>query len=185
MYTLTKEKLITHIKKLVIGNLISNISYIARYTYLNKNLATNRLRFSFKNNELLLRLITQFLRMREMRKEKYYLLRPEKRSKWTIYMFGGIIIFIVIYFPFFAVNLRYQVGATFSKIFDTFGTACLTIGSAMTAISILSLFISKSMNTRWFILGIALLWIGCWCTGSVLNIFGITIGNETSNPGYH
>ena len=123
--------------------------------------------------------------MREMRKEKYYLLKPEKNSKCVAYTFIGIIFFIVIYFPFFAVNLRYQLGAVFSKIFDTFGVACLTIGSAMTAISILSLFISKSINTRWFILGIVLLWIGCWCTGSVLNIFGIIIGNETSNPGYH
>ena len=123
--------------------------------------------------------------MREMRKEKYYLLKPEKNSKCVAYTFIVIIFFIVIYFPFFAVNLRYQLGAVFSKIFDTFGVACLTIGSAMTAISILSLFISKSINTRWFILGIVLLWIGCWCTGSVLNIFGIIIGNETSNPGYH
>jgi len=123
--------------------------------------------------------------MKEMKKEKYYLLKPERNSKWTIYIFTGIIIFIVIYFPFFAVNLRYQVGATFSKIFDQFGVACLTIGGAMTAISVLSLFVSKSIHTRSFIMGIVLLWVGCWCTGSVLNIFGITIGNETSNPGYH
>lgn len=120
-----------------------------------------------------------------MKKEKYYLLKPEKNSKWVAYTFIGIIVFIVIYFPFFAVNLRYQLGAVFSKIFDQLGMVCLTIGGAMTAISILSLFISKSINTRWVILGIVLLWIGCWCTGSVLNIFGITIGNETSNPGYH
>ena len=123
--------------------------------------------------------------MREMRKEKYYLLKPEKNSKLVVYTFIGIIIFIVIYFPFFAVNLRYQIGSVFSRIFDTFGVACLTIGGALTAISVLSLFISKSINTRWLILGIVLLWVGCWCTGSVLNIFGITIGNETSNPGYH
>jgi len=123
--------------------------------------------------------------MREMKKERYYLLKPEKNSKWTIYMFMGIIIFIVIYFPFFAVNLRYQVGAAFSKIFDYIGGVCLTIGGAMTIISVLSLFVSKSIHTRSFLIGIVLLWIGCWCTGSVLTIFGITIGNETSNPGYH
>ena len=123
--------------------------------------------------------------MKEMKREKYYLLKPQRNSKWTIYIFIGIIIFVVIYFPFFAVNLRYQIGATFSKIFDQIGMVCLTIGGAMTMISVLSLFISRSMNTRWLILGIVLLWVGCWCTGSVLNIFGITIGNETSNPGYH
>ena len=121
-----------------------------------------------------------------MKREKYYLLKPERNSKWTIYIFIGIIIFVVIYFPFFAVNLRYQVGATFSKIFDYIGGVCLTVGSAMTLISVLSLFISRSMNTRWLIIGIALLWVGCWCTGSVLNLFGIiTIGNEPENPGYH
>ena len=123
--------------------------------------------------------------MKEMKREKYYLLKPQKNSKWTIFIFIGIIIFIVIYFPFFAVNLRYQIGATFSRIFDYIGGVCLTIGGAMTAISVLSLFVSRSMNTRWLILGIALLWVGCWCTGSMITIFGITIGNETSNPGYH
>jgi hypothetical protein len=123
--------------------------------------------------------------MRQMKKEKYFVFEPEKNSKWVTYTFIGIIIFIIIYFPFFAVNLRYQVGATFSKIFDTFGAACLTIGSAMTVISVLSLFTSKSIRIRSFLIGIVLLWIGCWLTGSVLNIFGITIGNETSNPGYH
>ena len=123
--------------------------------------------------------------MNEMKKEKYYLLRPERNSKWTIYMFMGIIIFVLIYFPFFAVNLRYKVGSTFSKIFDTIGTACLMIGGALTAISLLSLFVSRSIRTRWLLVGIVLLWIGCWCTGSVLSIFGITIGNDTANPGYH
>lgn len=123
--------------------------------------------------------------MREMKKERYYLLKPEKNSKWTIYMFIGIIIFIAIYFPFLAVNLRYQVGAGFSKIFDYIGGVCLTIGGALTIVSVLSLFVSKSIHTRSFLIGIVLLWIGCWCTGSVLTIFGITIGNETSNPGYH
>ncbi|MFX0167326.1 MAG: hypothetical protein ACFE9V_18535 [Candidatus Hodarchaeota archaeon] len=120
-----------------------------------------------------------------MKKEKYYLLKPEKSSKWVGYTFIVIIIFVVIYFPFFAVNLRYQVGATFSKVFDTFGVACLTIGSAMTIINILSIFVGRRIHTRSFIIGIILLWIGCWCTGTVLDLFGFTIGNETSNPGYH
>ncbi|MFW9941338.1 MAG: hypothetical protein ACFFFT_09875 [Candidatus Thorarchaeota archaeon] len=120
-----------------------------------------------------------------MKKEKYYILKPERNSKWTIYIFMGIIIFVVIYFPFFAINLRYQVGATFTKIFDYIGGICLMVGGAMTLISVLSLFISRSIHTRWFILGIVLLWIGCWCTESMLTIFGVAIGNEPTNPGYH
>jgi len=123
--------------------------------------------------------------MREMRKEKYYLLKPEKNSKWVAYTFIGIIIFIVIYFPFFAVNLRYQIGAAFSKIFDTIGGICLTVGSALTIACLLSVFTGRILRFKYFIVGITLLWVGCWCTGSVLTILGIAIGNETSNPGYH
>jgi hypothetical protein len=121
-----------------------------------------------------------------MKKEKYYLIGQQRKSKTLYYVFLGIIVFIVIYFPFFAVNLRFQTGYMLSKILDYIGGICLTLGGLLTAFSVASLFLgSRSMRTKWFILGIVLLWAGCWCTGSVIEFFGISIGDASGTPGYH
>ena len=110
-----------------------------------------------------------------------------RNSRTIVFIFLGIIVFIFVFFPFYGINLRYQVGSVFSKIFDTIGMICLLIGGVETAISVLGIFMGRSVNTKTFILGIVLLWVGCWCTGAVLNLFGFTIGDSgvSGNPGYH
>jgi len=122
-----------------------------------------------------------------MKKETYYLIGSNSRNKrWIYFTFFCILAFMLVFFPFYAVNLRYQVGYIFQQIFDGIGWISLTLGTFLTAISILSLFTGgRSMNTRTLIIGIVLLWIGCWVTGSVFNLFGITIGTERPTGGYH
>ncbi len=122
-----------------------------------------------------------------MRKQTYYLIGSNgKTSRWIYLTFFCILAFILVFFPFYAVNLRYQLGYIFRQIFDGIGWISLTLGSLLTAISILSLFTGgRSMRTSTLIVGIVLLWIGCWVTGSVFNLFGITIGNERASGGYH
>ena len=97
----------------------------------------------------------------------------------------GIIIFLSVIFPFFAVNLRYQAGYIFSQIFDSVGMLCMTFGGLLMLFSILSLFFQRSLNIRYFIMGIVLLWVGSCCTGSVIELFGATIGSEHATGGYH
>ncbi|MHA2280709.1 MAG: hypothetical protein ACXAC5_07645 [Promethearchaeota archaeon] len=118
-----------------------------------------------------------------MKKEKYYIL--DNGTKWISYVIFGIIAFLFIFFPFFAVNLRYQVGTVFIKIFDTIGTFCITVGSAITMVCILSAFTGRILRFKYLITGIVLLWIGSWCTGIMFNLFGIPIGNDQTPPGYH
>ena len=122
-----------------------------------------------------------------MKKQTYYLIGGNSNNRrWIYFTFFCIIAFMLVFFPFYAVNLRYQVGYIFQQIVDGIGWISLTLGSFLTAISVLSLFIGgRSMNTRTLITGIVLLWIGCWVTGSVFNLFGITIGNERPSGGYH
>jgi uncharacterized membrane protein YqgA involved in biofilm formation len=120
-----------------------------------------------------------------MRKEKYYVLRSQRNSKWFFVSIIGITSFIFIIFPFFAVNLRYQVGAVFSNVFDKFGVACISIGGVLILITLFNLLFGKKVRVGGFVIGIILVWIGCWCTGTVLEIFGLTFGTETTNPGYH
>jgi len=127
--------------------------------------------------------------MEGMKKKKYYILDSRKRfggsSRSLYYIYGGIVIFLII-FPFIVVNLRFQTGYIFSKVFDFVGRLCLIGGGFFTAYSVLSIFIGgRSLNLKMLTTGIVFLWVGCWLTGDVLNIFGITIGNSPSNPGYH
>ena len=125
-----------------------------------------------------------------MKKNRYYVLGSKNgrgmRSTNTVYLvFGGIIVFLIAY-PFVAISLRYQTGYIFAKAFDFIGTVCLTVGGFFTALSILNVFFGgRSLNLKMLTTGIVFLWIGCWITGSVLNIFGITIGSENTSPGYH
>ena len=121
-----------------------------------------------------------------MRKKKYYLLEEEKNSKAFYYTVLGIVVFIFIFFPFFALNLRYQTGYIFAKIFDYIGAVCLTFGALITGLCVASLLIGgRTIKVGWFIVGIVLLWVGCWCTGTVIEIFGIPLGDEGGTPGYH
>ncbi|MHA2339340.1 MAG: hypothetical protein ACXACX_18710 [Candidatus Hodarchaeales archaeon] len=62
----------------------------------------------------------------------------------------------------------------------------LTIGGVMVMVSILGLFTGgRSIRFHYLIVGVVLLWIGCWCTGTVLDLFGVTIGSERASGGYH
>ena len=122
-----------------------------------------------------------------MKKQTYYLIGSKGgTSRWIYITFFCIIAFSLVFFPFYAVNLRYQIGYIFRQILDGIGWISLTLGSLLTALSILSLFTGgRSMRTSTLIVGIVLLWIGCWVTGSVFNLFGMTIGNERASGGYH
>ncbi|MFX1478339.1 MAG: hypothetical protein ACFFCI_09410 [Promethearchaeota archaeon] len=120
-----------------------------------------------------------------MKKQKYYLLKEEKSTKSFYYTVLGIAVFIFIFFPFFAVNLRYQTGYIFSKILDYIGSVCLTFGGLIAGLCIAALFVGRTIKVGWFIVGLILLWVGCWCTGSVIHIFGFPLGDEKGTPGYH
>lgn len=125
--------------------------------------------------------------MRIMKKETYYLIGSGNRSsRWIYLTFFCIIVFVLVFFPFYAINLRYQLSYIFGQIFDTIGWIALYIGAIMTLISILSIFTGgRNIRFHYLIVGVILLWVGSWCTGIVIEIFGITIGNETATGGYH
>ena len=123
-----------------------------------------------------------------MKKQTYYMVGSSSggTSRWLYYVIFGIIVFALIFFPFYAVNLRYQLSYIFGQIFDTIGWISLSIGTLMMLISILGLFTGgRSIRFHYLIIGVVLLWIGSWCTGIIVEIFGITIGNETATGGYH
>jgi hypothetical protein len=120
-----------------------------------------------------------------MNKKKYYLLEHGKNSRMITLVFTGIVAFLII-FPFVAVNLRFQTGYLFAKIFDFVGSICLMGGGFLTMYSLLSFFVgNSSLRLRTLVIGIVFLWIGCWLTGTTLEILGIGINHEHTSPGYH
>ena len=117
-----------------------------------------------------------------------YILKPKyEQSRWIIAIFFCILLFVFIFFPVFGLNWRYQIGGIFSTFIDGLGMFCLTIGGLFTFVGFIGIFTRSPHSVRNIIIGVTLLWIGCWCTGAVLNLLGITIGDTTSSggSGYH
>jgi hypothetical protein len=92
----------------------------------------------------------------------------------------GIVIFIFVFFPFFGLNLRYHIGGTLSIIIDGIGSFCLIIGGLYMIIAFFGLLTNSNKWIKKVVIGATLLWIGCWCTGAVLDFFGILIGKAAS-----
>ncbi|MFX0105248.1 MAG: hypothetical protein ACFE75_07140 [Candidatus Hodarchaeota archaeon] len=53
-------------------------------------------------------------------------------------------------------------------------------------IGVVGIFTRSHNWTRHIIIGIILLWVGCWCTGTVIDLLGIPIGDSGGlKGGYH
>jgi small-conductance mechanosensitive channel len=122
-----------------------------------------------------------------MKKNEYELIGTyQSEKKWTLYIFFGIIVFVLLFFPFFAITWRYKVGKSLSLIFDTIGMLCLMIGAFLIFLSVMGIFTGSYDWTKKLIVGIILLYIGCWLTGTVLEFMGVEIGRSSSSDGgYH
>ncbi|MFX1309857.1 MAG: hypothetical protein ACFE9M_04840 [Promethearchaeota archaeon] len=118
----------------------------------------------------------------------HYIVKPKyEQSRRIIAILLGILIFVFVFFPFFGLTLRYQIGGLFSALLDGIGQLCLIIGGVLSLVGFVGIFTRSHNWAKHVIIGIALLWIGCWCTGAVLELFGIIIGGSTSSGGggYH
>jgi hypothetical protein len=116
--------------------------------------------------------------------ETQYTVKPKyEQSRWIIAIFFCILLFVFIFFPIFGLNWRYEIGGVFSIVIDAIGAFCLTIGGLYTLVGFVGILTRSPRCVRNVIIGVTLLWIGCWCTGAVLNLFGIAIGDATSSGG--
>ncbi|MHA2398540.1 MAG: hypothetical protein ACXADU_06590 [Promethearchaeota archaeon] len=122
-----------------------------------------------------------------MAKNRYYINRERRRSSSTVFFYLGMFGFLLIFFPLYGTTLRFQIGFLFTKVFDIIGMLSLFIGGALTFVCIVSVFFGKTLSFKYFIIGVILLWIGCWVSGVTTNLFGFTIGssNTPGDNGYH
>lgn len=96
--------------------------------------------------------------------------------------------FVAIFFPIYGLTLRYYIGYILQRVFDIIGYYCLIGGGFLLLLCIIGLFVGRRITYHYFILAIVLLWIGGWCTGQVIELFGIAINESTTShgtPGYH
>lgn len=119
-----------------------------------------------------------------MSRKRYYVKHLTTRQ--IIGVFFAILIFVLA-FPFFALNLRYQFGGIFSTLIDGIGTFSLAIGGVYMLVGVLGMFTRSHGWIKNVIIGVVLLWIGCWCTGAVIDFWLFTIGDSESsgNGGYY
>lgn len=123
----------------------------------------------------------------KMSRKNVFIANDKKLPARFIGILLVLAIFIFFFFPFYGLTLRYYIGSTISKGLNFLGTGCLVLGIVTLAIGIISVLTGRSLNIKWIIMGVVLLWVGCWCTDSVIEFFGIVIGDSTSSggSGYH
>ena len=120
--------------------------------------------------------------------EKTHYIEKQRHTRAIIGVFFGIIVFLTVFSPFYLLTVQYHVGYIIKELFTWIGRACMMGGGTLLALFIINLFASKRINLKWLVTAIALLWIAGWCTGSVVELFGIPIGNTQpigTGKGYH
>ena len=108
------------------------------------------------------------------------------KKRKSRFMFALIIIIVVvaIVMPIYGTTLRYQVSVSIRLMCDYLGTIfqhCGWIVLGITAIKALF----RRISLGGMIAGILLLYVGAFLTGGTVTIFGMTIYEPISNPGYH
>lgn len=107
-----------------------------------------------------------------MSKSNYYHYQEKKSTTTIIVILFGLVIFIFLFFPFFGGELKYHLGSMFSKIIDIIGTLSFTIGTLFFIIGVIGIFAQSGKWIRNIIVGVVLLWVGGWCSGTVIGILG-------------
>ncbi|MHA1491992.1 MAG: hypothetical protein ACTSRI_20350 [Promethearchaeota archaeon] len=116
-------------------------------------------------------------------KNEHYTLERRSDFKGAFWIIFGIIAFIAVYMPFFAPNLRYQVGSVFSSIFNFIGGSCLFLGVLLFIWGIAGVFCGKSFRpVKIMVLGVLLIWIGMYLMEPTS---GFGLSSTGTSKGYH
>ena len=117
-------------------------------------------------------------------KDDYVIIKKDRKSKWVFWVFFGILGFLLIYFPFFAPNLRFQASNFFSRIFYIFGTIFISLGVLMIVFGLILVLCKRAgFGISLMLIGVLLVFLGSYFA------FPETIGASYSGKevpkGYH
>lgn len=105
------------------------------------------------------------------KKEIVIIQEKEKGHKWVYWTFFSVVLFVAVYFPFFAPNLKYQVGTVASQIFFLIGGLCYFFGFLFIIWGIVTIFCGRSFNgVKLLIVGVLLIWIASYFAAPTINI---------------
>ena len=119
-----------------------------------------------------------------MFRDDYMRFKKEKKSKWVLWLFFGLLGFLLIYFPFFASSLKFQTSNLFLKIFYIFGTIFISLGVLMVVFGLILLLCKRAgYGISLMLIGVILIFLGSYF------VFPETIGATSSGKevpkGYH
>ena len=115
------------------------------------------------------------------RKKTYSLMEEKNKSLINVYI--GIGIIVVVLLPIVIMPLRYQIGEALSTIINGIGKFSLVIGSICIAFGVVGIFTRSRYWVSSVIVGAILLWIGAWCTGTIIELFGFSISGPDNTGG--
>ena len=95
-----------------------------------------------------------------------------------------IIIVVVIVMPIYGTTLRYQVSVSIRLVCDYLGTIFQHCGWFLLTLTLLQALFGR-IKLKWMTYGILLLYVGAFLMGGTVTIFGMTIYEPTTTPGFH
>ena len=110
--------------------------------------------------------------------------RNRRTNKLTFFVIG-IVLFIVVFMPFYGTTLRYYIGTSFRLVFDYLGNVFQTVGFVVLVIVLMQLILYHKISPGGMILGLLLLYMGAFLTGGTVVILGQTLYQPISTPGFH
>ncbi|MHA1107275.1 MAG: hypothetical protein ACTSPN_16400 [Promethearchaeota archaeon] len=94
--------------------------------------------------------------------------RGRKRTNKLTFFVIGMILFIVVFMPFYGTTLRYYIGTSFRLVFDYLGNVFQTVGLAMLVIVFMKFLLYHKISPGGMTMGILLLYMGAFLTGGTL-----------------
>ena len=112
----------------------------------------------------------------------YVLKRKNNRYMIPVLIIIGVLVIVM---PIYGTTLRYQVSISIRLVCDYLGSIFQTIGSMMLLLALAKVLLSRKISLFWITSGIVLLYVGAFLMGGTVTIFGVTVYEPLTNPGYH
>jgi hypothetical protein len=111
--------------------------------------------------------------------------RGRRRTSRITLLVIGMVLFVLVFMPFYGITLRYYIGTSFRLVFDYLGKIFQTVGGFTLLIVGAKLLIGKKIWGGGMISGLILLYMSAFLTGGTVVIFGMTLYQPTTTPGFH
>jgi len=111
--------------------------------------------------------------------------RGRRRTSRITIIVIGLVLFLLVFMPFYGITLRYYIGTSFRLVFDYLGKIFQTVGGFTLLIVGGKLIIGHKIWVGGMVLGFLLLYMGAFLTGGTLVLFGMTVYQPAITPGFH